>query len=208
MFCNLNVYTGQGVLFFKDIYFNFSAIIICNSINDKFSELTRCHIWRLILKNSTALSGIACITLSFVDAHGHPLPVPAQDCAGPLRSENCSIPLHPDHFEELTTVSKVSPGNIGSSTGKHISHDLSHTNIFSYCHHILSTHASYPFDINGCHIKLSRRHNWHACQAFLIVCFCFCFFAMLKGSQLTNLLTIYDVQLLKLVSFKHENTHS
>lgn len=155
-------YTGQSVLFFKDIYFYFSAIIICKSINDTFSGLTRRHIWRLLLKNSTALSGIACITLSFVDAHGRPLPVLAQDCAGPLRSENCSIPLHPDHFDELTTVSKVSPGNMGSSAGKHTSHDLSHTNIFSYYHHIFSTHTSYPFDITGCHIKPSRRHNSHA----------------------------------------------
>lgn len=135
IFCNLKVYTGQGVLFFKDIYFYFFATIICNRINEKFSELARHHIGRLILKTSTTLSGIACITLSFVDAHGRPLPVPAQDCAGLLRSENCSIPLHPDHFDELTTVSKVSPGNVGSSTGKHTSHDLSHTNIFAYCHH-------------------------------------------------------------------------
>lgn len=41
MFCNLKAYAGQSVLFL--IYFHFSATIICNSINDKFSELTRRH---------------------------------------------------------------------------------------------------------------------------------------------------------------------
>lgn len=148
MFRNLKVYTGQSVLFFKDISFYFSAIIICYSINDKFSELTRRHIWKLVLKNSTALSGIACITLSFVDAHGRPLPVPAQDCAGLLRSENCSIPLHPDHFDELTTVSKVSSCNIGSSTGKHTSHDFSRTNFLVLPSHFIHTY------------KLPFWHHW------------------------------------------------
>ncbi|XP_051233683.1 KICSTOR complex protein SZT2 isoform X3 [Dicentrarchus labrax] len=51
--------------------------------------------------------GIACIALSFVDACGRPLQVQAQDCARPQRSENCTIPLHRDHFDELTTVGKV-----------------------------------------------------------------------------------------------------
>ncbi|XP_019134530.2 KICSTOR complex protein SZT2 isoform X3 [Larimichthys crocea] len=60
--------------------------------------------------------GIACITLSFVDTHGRPLQVPAQDCAGLQRSENCTIPLHPDHFDELTTVGKVYSINVSSGS--------------------------------------------------------------------------------------------
>ncbi|XP_074524267.1 KICSTOR complex protein SZT2 isoform X2 [Halichoeres trimaculatus] len=55
----------------------------------------------------TGGKGIACIALSFVDAHGHPLQVPAQDCAVLLRPENCTVPLDPEHFDELTTVGKV-----------------------------------------------------------------------------------------------------
>ncbi|XP_030582788.1 KICSTOR complex protein SZT2 isoform X3 [Archocentrus centrarchus] len=55
----------------------------------------------------TGGKGIACIALSFVDAHGRPLQVPAQDCPALQKSENCSVPLHPDHFNELTTVIKV-----------------------------------------------------------------------------------------------------
>ncbi|TKS74186.1 KICSTOR complex protein SZT2 [Collichthys lucidus] len=60
--------------------------------------------------------GIACITLSFVDTHGRPLQVPAQDCAGLQRSENCTIPLHPDNFDELTTVGKVYSINVSSGS--------------------------------------------------------------------------------------------
>ncbi|XP_034562983.1 KICSTOR complex protein SZT2 [Notolabrus celidotus] len=55
----------------------------------------------------TGGKGIACITLSFVDAHGHSLQVPAQDCATLLRQENCTVSLNPEHFDELTTVGKV-----------------------------------------------------------------------------------------------------
>ncbi|TMS20033.1 KICSTOR complex protein SZT2 [Larimichthys crocea] len=64
----------------------------------------------------TGGKGIACITLSFVDTHGRPLQVPAQDCAGLQRSENCTIPLHPDHFDELTTVGKVYSINVSSGS--------------------------------------------------------------------------------------------
>ncbi|XP_044217594.1 KICSTOR complex protein SZT2 isoform X5 [Thunnus albacares] len=60
--------------------------------------------------------GIACIALSFVDATGRPLQVPAQDCATLQRSENCAIALHPDHFDELTTVVKVDSINVSSCT--------------------------------------------------------------------------------------------
>nr|XP_033478677.1 KICSTOR complex protein SZT2 isoform X2 [Epinephelus lanceolatus] len=64
----------------------------------------------------TGGKGIACITLSFVDGHGHPLQVPAQDCAAPQKSENCTTPLHPDHFDELTAVDKVDFINSSSGT--------------------------------------------------------------------------------------------
>ncbi|XP_038572782.1 KICSTOR complex protein SZT2-like [Micropterus salmoides] len=64
----------------------------------------------------TGGKGIACIALSFVDAHGRPLQVPAQDCATLQRSENCTIPFHPDHFDELTTVCKVYSIDVSSGT--------------------------------------------------------------------------------------------
>ncbi|CAJ1064685.1 KICSTOR complex protein SZT2 [Xyrichtys novacula] len=54
----------------------------------------------------TGGKGIACITLSFVDAQGHSLLVPAQDCASLQRTRNCTIPLDPEHFDELTAVGK------------------------------------------------------------------------------------------------------
>ncbi|XP_023249147.1 KICSTOR complex protein SZT2 [Seriola lalandi dorsalis] len=60
--------------------------------------------------------GIACIALSFVDARGHPLQVPAHDGAALQRSENCTTPLHPDHFDDLTTVVKVDSVTVGSGT--------------------------------------------------------------------------------------------
>uniref|UniRef100_A0A672N7A4 SZT2 subunit of KICSTOR complex n=1 Tax=Sinocyclocheilus grahami TaxID=75366 RepID=A0A672N7A4_SINGR len=48
---------------------------------------------------------IACIALSFVDAKGCALQVPAQDGSGPaLRGDVSSISLQPDQFEALTTV--------------------------------------------------------------------------------------------------------
>lgn len=68
---------------------------------------------------SPAFSGIACIALSFVDSQGNPLQVPAQDGTRLQRSEIRNIPLHQNHFNELTTVSKVSSNNLHSSTGKH-----------------------------------------------------------------------------------------
>nr|XP_046248822.1 KICSTOR complex protein SZT2 isoform X2 [Scatophagus argus] len=64
----------------------------------------------------TGGKGIACIALSFVDTHGRPLQVPAQDYTGLPRSENYTIPLHPDHFDELTTVDKVYSVNVSSGT--------------------------------------------------------------------------------------------
>ncbi|XP_072246292.1 KICSTOR complex protein SZT2 isoform X3 [Leuresthes tenuis] len=64
----------------------------------------------------TGGKGIACIALSYVDAHGRPLQVAAQDSLTQQRSENCTIPLHPNHFDELTTVLKVETINIGSGS--------------------------------------------------------------------------------------------
>ncbi|XP_060887465.1 KICSTOR complex protein SZT2 [Labrus mixtus] len=56
----------------------------------------------------TGGKGIACIALSFVDAHGQSLQVPpAQEFAALQRSDSCTISLHPEHFDELTTVGKV-----------------------------------------------------------------------------------------------------
>ncbi|XP_042615102.1 KICSTOR complex protein SZT2 [Cyprinus carpio] len=56
----------------------------------------------------TGGKGIACIVLSFVDAKGCALQVPAQDGSAPaLRGDVSSISLQPDQFEALTTVVKV-----------------------------------------------------------------------------------------------------
>nr|XP_057930082.1 KICSTOR complex protein SZT2 isoform X1 [Doryrhamphus excisus] len=60
----------------------------------------------------TGRKGIACITLTFVDASGRPLQVPAQDCGAPQRSENGSVPLHPSQFDQLTSVVKVESSRI------------------------------------------------------------------------------------------------
>ncbi|XP_044054476.1 KICSTOR complex protein SZT2 isoform X4 [Siniperca chuatsi] len=68
--------------------------------------------------------GIACIALSFVDAHGRPLQVPAQDCATLQRSEDCATPLHPDHFDELTAVCKVYSGNVSSEPQLYVRFDI------------------------------------------------------------------------------------
>ncbi|XP_068600053.1 KICSTOR complex protein SZT2 [Brachionichthys hirsutus] len=54
----------------------------------------------------TGGKGVSCITLSFVDSRGRPLQVRGQDYRL-HRAENCSFPLHPDYFDELTTVAKV-----------------------------------------------------------------------------------------------------
>ncbi|XP_070764616.1 KICSTOR complex protein SZT2 [Enoplosus armatus] len=68
--------------------------------------------------------GIACIALSFVDAHGRPLQVPAQDCTTLQRPENCAAPLHPDNFNELTTVGKVYSINVGSEPQLYVRFDI------------------------------------------------------------------------------------
>ncbi|XP_010780650.1 protein SZT2, partial [Notothenia coriiceps] len=60
----------------------------------------------------TGGKGIACIPLSFVDAHNRPLQV--QDGAALQRSENGTTPLHPEHFDELTTVGRVDSVNMSS----------------------------------------------------------------------------------------------
>ncbi|XP_069574569.1 KICSTOR complex protein SZT2 [Brachyistius frenatus] len=68
--------------------------------------------------------GIACIALSFVDARGGPLQVPAQDAAALQRSESCSIPLHPDHFDELTTVGKKESVSVCSEPQLYVRFDI------------------------------------------------------------------------------------
>lgn len=75
---------------------------------------------RLVLFSSNPVNvllspGIACIALSFVDAKGCALQVPAQDGSGPaLRGDISSISLQPDQFETLTTVVKVDSGSQSS----------------------------------------------------------------------------------------------
>ncbi|XP_068174550.1 KICSTOR complex protein SZT2 isoform X2 [Antennarius striatus] len=64
----------------------------------------------------TGGKGIACITLSFLDAHGRPLPPPGQDCVRPHRPETCSAPLHPEDFTRLTSVDKVNPHRVTTGT--------------------------------------------------------------------------------------------
>lgn len=80
------------------------------------------------------LSGIACVTLSFVDTHGHPLQVPAQDCTRLQTLEKCTLPLHPDNFDELTVVGKVHniSVNLGKGTHTHPGlHPGHHIHVFS-----------------------------------------------------------------------------
>ncbi|XP_071387127.1 KICSTOR complex protein SZT2 [Centroberyx affinis] len=72
----------------------------------------------------TGGKGIACIALSFVDAQGCPLQVPAQDCTTLQRPESCSIPLQPDHFDELTTVVKVDSANLSSEPQLRVRFDI------------------------------------------------------------------------------------
>ncbi|XP_039985268.1 KICSTOR complex protein SZT2 isoform X7 [Xiphias gladius] len=72
----------------------------------------------------TGGKGIACITLSFVDAHGRPLQVPTQDSTTLQRSENCINPLHPDHFDELTTVVKVDSIAVSSESQLYVRFDI------------------------------------------------------------------------------------
>ncbi|XP_078141687.1 SZT2 subunit of KICSTOR complex [Centroberyx gerrardi] len=72
----------------------------------------------------TGGKGIACIALSFVDAQGCPLQVPAQDCTTLQRPESCTIPLQPDHFDELTTVVKVDSANLSSEPQLRVRFDI------------------------------------------------------------------------------------
>ncbi|XP_026201911.1 KICSTOR complex protein SZT2 isoform X2 [Anabas testudineus] len=72
----------------------------------------------------TGGKGIACIALSFVDAHGHPLQVLPQDYAALQRSRNCTPPLHPDHFDELTSVVKVDSIPIRSEPQLYVRFDI------------------------------------------------------------------------------------
>ncbi|XP_031694669.1 KICSTOR complex protein SZT2-like isoform X2 [Anarrhichthys ocellatus] len=72
----------------------------------------------------TGGKGIACIALSCVDVHGRSLQVPVQDCAALQRSENCTTPLHPDHFDELTTVGKVESMDISSEPQLYVRFDI------------------------------------------------------------------------------------
>ncbi|KAL2090034.1 hypothetical protein ACEWY4_014722 [Coilia grayii] len=60
----------------------------------------------------TGGKGIACIALSFVDAEGRPLQVPAQDGTSPFKgADTPAILLKPDQFDALTTVAKVEPSH-------------------------------------------------------------------------------------------------
>ncbi|XP_032381667.1 KICSTOR complex protein SZT2 isoform X2 [Etheostoma spectabile] len=72
----------------------------------------------------TGGKGIACIALSFVDAHGRPLQVPVPGSAALQRPDNCSTPLHPDHFDELTAVGKVDSINISSEPQLYVRFDI------------------------------------------------------------------------------------
>ncbi|CAL8307241.1 unnamed protein product [Lota lota] len=60
----------------------------------------------------TGGKGIACITLSFVDAQGGAVVVPAQDCTALQKQNPFKTPLHPDQFEELTAVFKDSSNSL------------------------------------------------------------------------------------------------
>ncbi|KAK2816008.1 hypothetical protein Q5P01_026475 [Channa striata] len=72
----------------------------------------------------TGGKGIACIALSFVDAHGRPLQVLPQDYASLQKSESSSTPLHPDHFEKLTTVVKVDSVSVSSEPQLYVRFDI------------------------------------------------------------------------------------
>ncbi|XP_077389391.1 SZT2 subunit of KICSTOR complex isoform X4 [Festucalex cinctus] len=60
----------------------------------------------------TGGKGIACITLTFVDAAGHLLQAASQDYG--RQTDNCSTPLQPEHFDRLTTVLRVKANDGGS----------------------------------------------------------------------------------------------
>ncbi|XP_016380898.1 protein SZT2-like [Sinocyclocheilus rhinocerous] len=74
---------------------------------------------------TSQFQGIACIVLSFVDAKGCALQVPAQDGSGPaLRGDISSISLQPDQFEALTTVVKVDSGSQSSGATVRVRFDV------------------------------------------------------------------------------------
>ncbi|KAL1022662.1 hypothetical protein UPYG_G00030640 [Umbra pygmaea] len=68
--------------------------------------------------------GIACIALSFVDAQGCPLQVPAQDCTTPPRRTVSNMNLQPDQFDALTTVTKVDSNNMSSGSEMKVRFDI------------------------------------------------------------------------------------
>ncbi|XP_045562249.1 KICSTOR complex protein SZT2 isoform X4 [Salmo salar] len=68
--------------------------------------------------------GIACIALSFVDAQGCPLQVPAQYCTTPPRGDASTILLQPDQFDTLTTVIKVDSKNLSSGSEMRVRFDI------------------------------------------------------------------------------------
>ncbi|CAL8256033.1 unnamed protein product [Merluccius merluccius] len=72
----------------------------------------------------TGGKGIACITLSFVDAQGDPLVVPAQDCTALQQRNPFEAPLQPDQFDELTAVFKINSANILSVPQMHVRFDV------------------------------------------------------------------------------------
>ncbi|XP_062252253.1 KICSTOR complex protein SZT2 isoform X5 [Platichthys flesus] len=72
----------------------------------------------------TGGKGIACIALSFVDAHGHPLQGSTQDCTTIQRSENCITAPQIDHFDELTSVVKVDSIFISSEARLYVRFDI------------------------------------------------------------------------------------
>ncbi|XP_051567300.1 KICSTOR complex protein SZT2 isoform X3 [Myxocyprinus asiaticus] len=73
----------------------------------------------------TGGKGIACIALSFVDAKGCPLQVPAQDSSTSVpRGDVSTISLQQDQFEALTTVVKVDSSNQSSGAAMHVRFDV------------------------------------------------------------------------------------
>ncbi|XP_029606535.1 KICSTOR complex protein SZT2 isoform X2 [Salmo trutta] len=72
----------------------------------------------------TGGKGIACIALSFVDAQGCPLQVPAQYCTTPPRGDASTILLQPDQFDTLTTVIKVDSKNLSSGSEMRVRFDI------------------------------------------------------------------------------------
>ncbi|XP_052454907.1 KICSTOR complex protein SZT2 isoform X6 [Carassius gibelio] len=74
---------------------------------------------------TSQFQGIACIVLSFVDAKGCMLQIPAQDGIAPaLRGDVSSISLQPDQFEALTTVVKEDSGSQSSGAAVRVRFDV------------------------------------------------------------------------------------